>query len=187
MFSIEYLRKGATEAMKYSVCSNSFGRKVGAVILDFGGNVISHGYSFVADDMEVNDGDKRLNKVFDDIVAERLRVFLEYLVSIGVIPTNLFEIILEHSVNNESGRGKQVSSPVLGISETVHAEMYAVIKADRKLLHNSVLFSTLEPCSSCLKYIRFSGVSRIYYIEKNGYESYKGRKVDGINLYEITL
>lgn len=43
----------------------------------------------------------------------------------------------------------------------VHAEMNALLQADRSLLKGSIVFTTITPCASCMKHLFAAGVSEI--------------------------
>ena len=54
---------------------------------------------------------------------------------------------------------------------TNHAEVLAIIKAEKKLkdwrLNNCEMYVTLEPCNMCKEIIRQSRISKVYYLSKS--------------------
>lgn len=68
---------------------------------------------------------------------------------------------------------RQKKSVVLG-----HAEVNAIIKAERKLgdfrLNDCILLTTLKPCKMCQSIIEAARIKEIYYIlDQKGVESYQ--------------
>lgn len=44
----------------------------------------------------------------------------------------------------------------------IHAEMNAILQADRDKLKGSIVFTTITPCANCLKHLAAAGVGKVY-------------------------
>ena len=90
----------------------------------------------------------------------------------GDVPVSA--IILKNDKIIATGyNNRQKKSVVLG-----HAEVNAIIKAERKLgdfrLNDCILLTTLKPCKMCQSIIEASRIKEIYYIlDQKGVESYQ--------------
>lgn len=76
---------------------------------------------------------------------------------------------------------RQKKSVVLG-----HAEVNAIIKAERKLgdfrLNDCILLTTLKPCKMCQSIIEAARIKEIYYIlDQKGVESYQKANFKQLN------
>ena len=76
---------------------------------------------------------------------------------------------------------RQKKSVVLG-----HAEINAIIKAERKLgdfrLNDCILLTTLKPCKMCQSIIEAARIKEIYYIlDQKGVESYQKANFKQLN------
>ena len=76
---------------------------------------------------------------------------------------------------------RQKKSVVLG-----HAEVNAIIKAERKLgdfrLNDCILLTTLKPCKMCQSIIEAARIKEIYYIlDQKGIESYQKANFKQLN------
>lgn len=76
---------------------------------------------------------------------------------------------------------RQKKSVVLG-----HAEVNAIIKAERKLgdfrLNDCILLTTLKPCKMCQSIIEAARIKEIYYIlDQKGVESYQKANLKQLN------
>ncbi len=76
---------------------------------------------------------------------------------------------------------RQKKSVVLG-----HAEVNAIIKAERKLgdfrLNDCILLTTLKPCKMCQSIIEAARIREIYYIlDQKGVESYQKANLKQLN------
>lgn len=76
---------------------------------------------------------------------------------------------------------RQKKSVVLG-----HAEVNAIIKAERKLgdfrLNDCILLTTLKPCKMCQSIIEAARIREIYYIlDQKGVESYQKENLKQLN------
>ena len=76
---------------------------------------------------------------------------------------------------------RQKKSFVLG-----HAEVNAIIKAERKLgdfrLNDCILLTTLKPCKMCQSIIEVARIKEIYYIlDQKGVESYQKANFKQLN------
>ena len=76
---------------------------------------------------------------------------------------------------------RQKKSVVLG-----HAEVNAIIKAERKLgdfrLNDCILLTTLKPCKMCQSIIEAARINEIYYIlDQKGVESYQKANFKQLN------
>lgn len=76
---------------------------------------------------------------------------------------------------------RQKKSFVLG-----HAEVNAIIKAERKLgdfrLNDCILLTTLKPCKMCQSIIEAARIKEIYYIlDQKGVESYRKANFKQLN------
>lgn len=76
---------------------------------------------------------------------------------------------------------RQKKSVVLG-----HAEVNAIIKAERKLgdfrLNDCILLTTLKPCKMCQSIIEAARIREIYYIlDQKGVESYQKANFKQLN------
>lgn len=43
----------------------------------------------------------------------------------------------------------------------VHAEMNAILQADRNLLKGAIAFTTITPCQNCLKHMHAAGIKKV--------------------------
>ena len=90
----------------------------------------------------------------------------------GDVPVSA--IILKNDKIIATGyNNRQKKSVVLG-----HAEVNAIIKAERKLgdfrLNDCILLTTLKPCKMCQSIIEAARIKEIYYIlDQKGVESYQ--------------
>lgn len=90
----------------------------------------------------------------------------------GDVPVSA--IILKNDKIIATGyNNRQKNSVVLG-----HAEVNAIIKAERKLgdfrLNDCILLTTLKPCKMCQSIIEAARIKEIYYIlDQKGVESYQ--------------
>ena len=90
----------------------------------------------------------------------------------GDVP--VYAIILKNDKIIATGyNNRQKKSVVLG-----HAEVNAIIKAERKLgdfrLNDCILLTTLKPCKMCQSIIEAARIKEIYYIlDQKGVESYQ--------------
>ena len=76
---------------------------------------------------------------------------------------------------------RQKKSVILG-----HAEVNAIIKAERKLgdfrLNDCILLTTLKPCKMCQSIIEAARIKEIYYIlDQKGVESYQKANFKQLN------
>lgn len=76
---------------------------------------------------------------------------------------------------------RQKKSVVLG-----HAEVNAIIKAERKLgdfrLNDCILLTTLKPCKMCQSIIEAARIKEVYYIlDQKGVESYQKANFKQLN------
>lgn len=98
----------------------------------------------------------------------------------GDVPVSA--IILKNDKIIATGyNNRQKKSVVLG-----HAEVNAIIKAERKLgdfrLNDCILLTTLKPCKMCQSIIEASRIKEIYYIlDQKGVESYQKANFKQLN------
>lgn len=185
---MDYYLKGIKESKRASLLSRSFGRAVGVAILNKNGTLISEGFSDNLTNSDLQQTElPKFDGQYDRVVQESIIELAEHLCQIGVISNNEIDSMVNYALENENKRSAQASSPLLHFSKTIHAEISALISAEGSQLKYSSMFSTLEPCKNCLKYIAHSGIYKVYYIEHNGYSTPIGKKVSGIELYEINL
>lgn len=98
----------------------------------------------------------------------------------GDVPVSA--IILKNDKIIATGyNNRQKKSAVLG-----HAEVNAIIKAERKLgdfrLNDCILLTTLKPCKMCQSIIEAARIKEIYYIlDQKGVESYQGANFKQLN------
>ena len=90
----------------------------------------------------------------------------------GDVPVSAI-ILKDDKIIATGYNNRQKKSFVLG-----HAEVNAIIKAERKLgdfrLNDCVLLTTLKPCKMCQSIIEASRIKEIYYIlDQKGVESYQ--------------
>ncbi len=98
----------------------------------------------------------------------------------GDVPVSA--IILKNDKIIATGyNNRQKKSVVLG-----HAEVNAIIKAERKLgdfrLNDCILLTTLKPCKMCQSIIEAARIKEIYYIlDQKGVESYQKANFKQLN------
>ncbi len=98
----------------------------------------------------------------------------------GDVPVSA--IILKNDKIIATGyNNRQKKSFVLG-----HAEVNAIIKAERKLgdfrLNDCILLTTLKPCKMCQSIIEAARIKEIYYIlDQKGVESYQKANFKQLN------
>ena len=98
----------------------------------------------------------------------------------GDVPVS--SIILKNDKIIATGyNNRQKKSVVLG-----HAEVNAIIKAERKLgdfrLNDCILLTTLKPCKMCQSIIEAARIKEIYYIlDQKGVESYQKANFKQLN------
>lgn len=98
----------------------------------------------------------------------------------GDVPVSA--IILKNDKIIATGyNNRQKKSIVLG-----HAEVNAIIKAERKLgdfrLNDCILLTTLKPCKMCQSIIEAARIKEIYYIlDQKGVESYQKANFKQLN------
>lgn len=98
----------------------------------------------------------------------------------GDVPVSA--IILKNDKIIATGyNNRQKKSVVLG-----HAEVNAIIKAERKLgdfrLNDCILLTTLKPCKMCQSIIEAARIKEVYYIlDQKGVESYQKANFKQLN------
>ena len=90
----------------------------------------------------------------------------------GDVPVSAI-ILKDDKIIATGYNNRQKKSLVLG-----HAEVNAIIKAERKLgdfrLNDCILLTTLKPCKMCQSIIEAARIKEIYYIlDQKGVESYQ--------------
>ena len=98
----------------------------------------------------------------------------------GDIPVSAI-LIKNNKIIATGYNNRQKKSVVLG-----HAEVNAIIKAERKLgdfrLNDCILLTTLKPCKMCQSIIEAARIKEIYYIlDQKGVESYQKANFKQLN------
>jgi dCMP deaminase len=71
---------------------------------------------------------------------------------------------------------------------TIHAEMNALLHADRDKLKGATIYITHEPCESCSKHIAQAGIKRVVYLHpyKNKWNQYFFKNMEVMQYVERT-
>lgn len=98
----------------------------------------------------------------------------------GDVPVSAI-ILKNYKIIATGYNNRQKKSFVLG-----HAEVNAIIKAERKLgdfrLNDCILLTTLKPCKMCQSIIEAARIKEIYYIlDQKGVESYQKANFKQLN------
>ncbi|MFQ3226822.1 MAG: deoxycytidylate deaminase [Porticoccaceae bacterium] len=94
----------------------------------------------------------------------------------GIIAKDLFEsgIIPFENETDKDAKILEVTKTIrnhpkfrglIEFSRSIHAEMHAILSADRSKLISSSLYCTTYPCHSCARHIVAAGVKEVFYIE----------------------
>ena len=177
----------AASAAGNSACMS---RQVGAAIADKSGELISIGWN----DVPRYGGNlyRTENEVHDftgqSIELTDSRCFnwgnldchndLEKDRNAKIIAEDLFENLLNNNLldgdvnktqiidqTTESIRKHPKFKNLLEFSRSIHAEMHAILSADREKLVKSSLYCTTYPCHSCARHIVAAGIEEVFYIE----------------------
>ena len=117
---------------------------------------------FLGDFMKIN------NNILNILYKDAKKAFAKKEIPVSAVIIDNDGKIISHSYNT-----RQKKYNVLG-----HAEINAIIKAERKLgdfrLNDCILLTTLKPCKMCQSIIEAARIKEIYYIlDQKGVESYQ--------------
>jgi tRNA(adenine34) deaminase len=103
---------------------------------------------------------EKIEKYMKISINEARKAYKKNEIPVGAI------IVLNDEIISKSYNKKNFKNIV-----TEHAEISAIIKANKKLnnwrLNEAILFTTLEPCKMCKEVIKESRIKEIYYAAKN--------------------
>jgi len=148
----EGLMAMAYAASQFSSCMQ---RKVGAVIVDEDGNVVSSGYN------EVPKGGQTCREEYTECFRQFKRnKFLENLIGAG---------ILSSEKEAEFNDVFKENFKILDLCRALHAEENAIINLARNGisvdLEKCTLYTTTHPCRLCANKIAMVGIKKIVYVE----------------------
>jgi len=115
-------------------------KQVGAIIVNKG-KIISTGYNGVPS------GKKHCTKHFYDLYQEKIK-------------NNIIETSFEEYIKTKNFSDEHL---YFSMKYELHAEMNALLFADKKYLEDSILYCTLSPCINCSKLIISAQIKKIYY------------------------
>ena len=62
--------------------------------------------------------------------------------------------------------GASICAPQGKCDRTIHAELNAILHADRNRLEGATMYLTLSPCNDCMKFLINAGIERVFYSEQ---------------------